>query len=436
MTIADEKIISGVVQERRLATEVPGPRSRELFARRELAVARGVSVMLPAFIVDAGGGVLIDVDGNSLIDLGSGIAVTSVGNAAPRVVDGVQDQVERFTHACFMITPYEVTSTSPKSSIGVRQATSTSAPRCSTPEPKPSKRGEDRACRHEEAGRGGRRARMPRPDEPDDGADRQVHAVQHSFGPFAPEVYRVATSYPFRDGRSGEAAAAYAISRMEKEIGADSIACIVVEPIQGEGGFIVPAEGFLPALSTWCRDNGVVFVADEIQTGIGRTGRWFATEHEGVEPDLVASRTCGGLPLSAVTGRAELMDAAHVGGLGGTYGGNPVACAAALGLCARSRRTACSSARPCSVSACVTVSKRCRPTIPSSATFAAAGPCRRSSWWRNDGPSSRRRNSDRQALPRRRRRRPHMRHVRQRAPLPTATRDAGASARGRLRCGC
>ena len=107
MTIADEKIISGVVQERRLATEVPGPRSRELFARRELAVARGVSVMLPAFIVDAGGGVLIDVDGNSLIDLGSGIAVTSVGNAAPRVVDGVQDQVERFTHACFMITPYE-----------------------------------------------------------------------------------------------------------------------------------------------------------------------------------------------------------------------------------------------------------------------------------------------------------------------------------------
>ena len=156
---------------------------------------------------------------------------------------------------------------------------------------------------------------------------------KHSFGPFAPEVYRVATSYPFRDGRSGEAAAAYAISRMEKEIGADSIACIVVEPIQGEGGFIVPAEGFLPALSTWCRDNGVVFVADEIQTGIGRTGRWFATEHEGVEPDLVAiaKGLAGGLPLSAVTGRAELMDAAHVGGLGGTYGGNPVACAAALG---------------------------------------------------------------------------------------------------------
>ena len=165
---------------------------------------------------------------------------------------------------------------------------------------------------------------MPRPDELTMALTAKSMPYKHSFGPFAPEVYRVATSYPFRDGRSGEAAAAYAISRMEKEIGADSIACIVVEPIQGEGGFIVPAEGFLPALSTWCSDNGVVFVADEIQTGIGRTGRWFATEHEGVEPDLVAiaKGLAGGLPLSAVTGRAELMDAAHVGGLGGTYGGN------------------------------------------------------------------------------------------------------------------
>jgi 4-aminobutyrate aminotransferase / (S)-3-amino-2-methylpropionate transaminase / 5-aminovalerate transaminase len=334
MTIADEKIISGVVQERRLATEVPGPRSRELFARRELAVAHGVSVMLPAFIVDAGGGVLIDVDGNSLIDLGSGIAVTSVGNAAPRVVEGVQDQVERFTHACFMITPYEgyvdVAEELNRRTPGdfdKRTALFNSGAEAVENAVKIARAATKKQAvvvvEHGYHGRTNLTMALTAKSMP----------YKHSFGPFAPEVYRVATSYPFRDGRSGEAAAAYAISRMEKEIGADSIACIVVEPIQGEGGFIVPAEGFLPALSTWCTDNGVVFVADEIQTGIARTGRWFATEHEGVEPDLVAiaKGLAGGLPLSAVTGRAELMDAAHVGGLGGTYGGNPVACAAALG---------------------------------------------------------------------------------------------------------
>jgi 4-aminobutyrate aminotransferase/(S)-3-amino-2-methylpropionate transaminase len=157
---------------------------------------------------------------------------------------------------------------------------------------------------------------------------------KHGFGPFAPEVYRAPLSYPFRDGKAvdGEAAAARAIDQIEKQVGADNLAALVIEPIQGEGGFIEPAPGFLPALASWCRDNRVVFVADEVQTGFARTGEMFACDHEGVVPDLIvtAKGIAGGLPLSAVTGRAEIMDAPHAGGLGGTYGGNPLACAAAL----------------------------------------------------------------------------------------------------------
>jgi 4-aminobutyrate aminotransferase/(S)-3-amino-2-methylpropionate transaminase len=157
---------------------------------------------------------------------------------------------------------------------------------------------------------------------------------KHSFGPFAPEIYRMPMSYPFRDGgRDGADIAAEVTTKIEKEIGAHNVAAMVIEPVQGEGGFVVPAPGFLPALETFARANGIVLVADEIQTGFARTGTWFACEHEGVIPDLItiAKGLAGGLPLSAVTGRADLMDAPHVGGLGGTYGGNPVACAAALG---------------------------------------------------------------------------------------------------------
>jgi 4-aminobutyrate aminotransferase/(S)-3-amino-2-methylpropionate transaminase len=158
---------------------------------------------------------------------------------------------------------------------------------------------------------------------------------KQSFGPFAPEIYRVPMSYPFRDpaGMTGQQAAARAIDLVEKQVGADNVACMVIEPVQGEGGFVVPAPGFLPALARWCTDNGAVFVADEIQSGFARTGDWFACDDESVVPDLVttAKGIAGGLPLAAVTGRADIMDAPHVGGLGGTYGGNPVACAAALG---------------------------------------------------------------------------------------------------------
>jgi 4-aminobutyrate aminotransferase/(S)-3-amino-2-methylpropionate transaminase len=152
------------------------------------------------------------------------------------------------------------------------------------------------------------------------------------FGPFAPEIYRAPLSYPFRDGLTGPEAAKRAISMIEKQIGADNLAAIIIEPIQGEGGFIVPAEGFLPALVDWSRANGVVFIADEVQTGFARTGTMFASEQFGIVPDLIttAKGIAGGMPLAAVTGRAEIMDASHSGGLGGTYGGNPVACAAAV----------------------------------------------------------------------------------------------------------
>jgi 4-aminobutyrate aminotransferase/(S)-3-amino-2-methylpropionate transaminase len=152
------------------------------------------------------------------------------------------------------------------------------------------------------------------------------------FGPFAPEVYRVATSYPFRDGLTGAEAAEVALTQIEKQVGASNLAAIIIEPIQGEGGFIAPAEGFLPALQEWATANGVVFILDEVQTGFARTGDLFAANHEGVVPDLVttAKGIAGGLPLSAVTGRAEIMDSAHSGGLGGTYAGSPIACAAAL----------------------------------------------------------------------------------------------------------
>jgi 4-aminobutyrate aminotransferase/(S)-3-amino-2-methylpropionate transaminase len=159
---------------------------------------------------------------------------------------------------------------------------------------------------------------------------------RQGFGPFAPEVYRMPMAYPFRwptgPDDCGPEAAEQVITAIDRQLGAGNVACVLIEPIQGEGGFVVPGPGFLPALAAYCRANGIVFVADEVQTGFGRTGAWFASEHEGVVPDLIATAKgiAGGLPLAAVTGRAEIMDSVHVGGLGGTFGGNPVACAAAL----------------------------------------------------------------------------------------------------------
>ena len=289
------------------------------------------------FITAAGGGVLVDVDGNSLIDMGSGIAVVSVGNAAPHVVARVTEQVAAFTHTCFMVTPYE-------SYVEVCEALNRLTPGDHEKRSALFNSGAEAVENAVKIARAyTKRQAIVVFEHGYHGRTNLTMALtaknmpyKDSFGPFAPEVYRVPLSYPYRDGRSGAQAARDAITRIDKEVGAKNVAAIVIEPIAGEGGFIVPAPGFLPALSSFASSNGIVFVADEIQTGFARTGAWFACEHEGIVPDLIttAKGIAGGLPLAAVTGRADIMDSVHVGGLGGTYGGNPVACAAALGAIA------------------------------------------------------------------------------------------------------
>ena len=324
-------------QRRELVTEIPGPRSRELAERRGAAVARGVSSTLPVYVERAGGGVVVDVDGNSLIDFGSGIAVVNVGNAAPAVVEAVQQQVAAFTHTCFMVAPYEgyvaVCEQLARLTPGAhekRSALFNSGAEAVENAVKIARAYTGRqavvAFEHAYHGRTNLTMALTAKNMP----------YKQSFGPLASEVYRMPMAYPYRwpagPERCGEEAAAQVISAIESQIGGANVAAIVIEPIQGEGGFVVPAEGFLPALADYARRSGIVFVADEVQTGFARTGSWFACEHEGVVPDLIvtAKGIAGGLPLSAVTGRAEIMDSVHVGGLGGTYGGNPLACAAAL----------------------------------------------------------------------------------------------------------
>jgi 4-aminobutyrate aminotransferase/(S)-3-amino-2-methylpropionate transaminase len=318
-------------------TEVPGPRSAALLARREATVARGVSSTVPVFVTAAGGGILVDADDNALIDFGSGIAVVNVGNAAEQVVTAVRDQVARFTHTCFMITPYE-------GYVAVCEELARLTPGDHEKRSALFNSGAEAVENTVKVARSytGRQAVVVF-DHAYHGRTNLTLALtaknmpyKHTFGPFAPEVYRMPMAYPFRwptgPDDCGPEAAEQVITAIDRQIGADNVACVVIEPIQGEGGFVVPGAGFLPALSEYCRANGIVFVADEVQTGFGRTGAWFASEHEGVVPDLIATAKgiAGGLPLAAVTGRAEIMDAVHVGGLGGTFGGNPVACAAAL----------------------------------------------------------------------------------------------------------
>ena len=325
----------GVPQERRLVTELPGPKSQALQARKTSAVSNGVGTMLPIYITDGGGGILIDADGNQLIDMGSGIAVTTVGNANPEVAQRVQHQVERLTHTCFMVTPYsgyvEVAEALNRLTPGdheKRTALLNSGAEAVENAVKIARSYTKRAAvvvvEHGYHGRTNLTMGMTAKSMP----------YKHSFGPFAPEVYRVPTSYPFRDrGLTGSEVAEIATTRIDKEIGAENVAAIVIEPILGEGGFIVPGEGYLTAMAAYAKAHGIVFVADEIQSGFCRTGQWFACEYEGIVPDLIttAKGIADGMPLAGVTGRADIMDSIHAGGLGGTYGGNPVACAAALG---------------------------------------------------------------------------------------------------------
>lgn len=325
-----------IEQRRILRTVIPGPVSRALHARREQEVPRGLGTVLPIFIEQAGGAVIVDADGNQLIDLGSGIAVTSVGAAAPLVIERVQEQVAAFTHTCFTVTEYagyiDLAATLNRLTPGEhdkRTALFSTGAEAVENAVKVSRAFTGRSAivvfDHAYHGRTSLTMAMTAKNYP----------YKQSFGPFAPEVYRVPTADPYRSpAGSDPAALAFARFRnvLESQIGVGNVAAVVAEPVLGEGGFIVPAPGFLPQVADFCRKHGIVFIADEIQSGIARTGRMFASEHEGLVPDIVCSAKAlgGGLPISAVTGRADIMESVNAGGLGGTYAGNPVACAAAL----------------------------------------------------------------------------------------------------------
>jgi 4-aminobutyrate aminotransferase/(S)-3-amino-2-methylpropionate transaminase len=324
-----------VPQSRHVATEIPGPRSREIHERRQRFVPVGVSSALPVYIERANGAILVDVDGNRFVDFGAGIGVTTIGHTDAVVVGAAQNQLEDFVHTLFTITPYEeyvrvaellaehTPGTHEKKTVLVNSGAEAV------------ENGVKIARKHT------RRAGVAVLDHGYHGRTNLTMAMTFKampygagFGPFAGDIYHAPSSYPYRDGLSGPEAARRTITYLEKIVGAEDLACLVVEPIQGEGGFMVPADGYLPALQEWCTANGVVFIADEIQSGMARTGRYFASEHFGVVPDLVLSAKgiAGGLPLAAVTGRAEIMDSSHPGGLGGTFGGNPVAAAAAIAV--------------------------------------------------------------------------------------------------------
>ncbi|MGM1077347.1 4-aminobutyrate--2-oxoglutarate transaminase [Streptomyces sp. H28] len=320
-------------QRRILRTELPGPRSRELQRRRDAALPGGLGVTLPVFVDRAGGGVVVDVDGNHLIDLASGIAVTSVGASAPAVVSRVREQAARFTHTCFLVTEYD-------GYVEVAERLNALAPGGHAKRTALFSTGAEAVENAVKIAR----AATGRPgvvvfDHAYHGRTMMTLAMtakevpyRTGFGPFPGEVHRAPYAYPLRGPGAEEALAG--LEALLERVGADTVAAIVVEPVQGEGGFVVPAPGFLAGVERVARRHGIVLVADEVQTGMGRTGTVFASEHEGVVPDLLCTAKAlgGGLPLAAVTGRAELMEAVAPGGLGGTYAGNPVACAAALGV--------------------------------------------------------------------------------------------------------
>ena len=327
-----------IPQERRLVTAIPGPKSQEIIKRRSEAVSASLGMAIPVVVTQAGGGVIVDIDGNSIIDMGAGIAVVSVGNSADRVVKNVIEQVQAFTHTCFMIAPYlgyiEVCEALNRLTPGTHKKKSVllnsgaeavenavKIARAYT------KRPAVIVFEHGYHGRTNLTMGMTAKNMP----------YKEGFGPFAGEIYRMPMAYPFRWNGDGTKVAEEALDivthKIEKEIGAKNVAAIVIEPIQGEGGFIVPPKGFLPGLASFAKANGIVFVADEVQTGFARTGNMFAIEDENIDADLVvtAKGIAGGFPLAGVTGRAEMLDSVHASGLGGTFGGNPVACAAALG---------------------------------------------------------------------------------------------------------
>src|SRR4051794_15087935 len=315
-------------QERKLVTEIPGPRSRALWQRRERAVPAGVGTTLPIFVERAQGGIVEDVDGNRLIDLGAGIAVVNVGHAHPAVTAAIAEQAAAFIHTCFQVTPYEgyvavceqlarhTPGTHEKRSMLVNSGAeavenAVKIARAAT--------GRPAVITFDQAFHGRTLLTLS--------LTAKVHPYKKAFGPYAPEVYRVPFSYPFR----GRGELRETIAAIEAHVDPAQVACVIAEPIAGEGGFVVPEPGWLPGLAEWCAERGALFVADEVQTGFGRTGSWFACDYEGVIPDVIATAKGlgAGMPIGGVTTRADVVDRVHIGGLGGTFRGHPVWCAAA-----------------------------------------------------------------------------------------------------------
>lgn len=326
-----------VPQARKLVTELPGPRSVELQARREAAVSRGAGTLANIYMESGSGAILVDVDGNQLIDLGCGIGVTTIGHAHPAIAAAAAAQAEKLTHTLFTVTPYE-------NYVRVAEKLSEITPGDFAKHTILVNSGAEAVENAVKIARKytGRRA-IASLDHAFHGRTNLTMAMTYrpwperaGMGPFPGEIYSIPMSYPYRDpeGMTGAEAAERAIDYIVTHIGATELAALFVEPIQGDGGIIIPAPGFLARLSEFCTENGIVFVADEIQSGIGRTGTWYAMEHESVVPDLVttAKGIAGGFPLAAVTGRAEIMDSVQPGGIGGTFGGNPVSTAAALAV--------------------------------------------------------------------------------------------------------
>jgi len=326
-------------QQASIKTEVPGPKSAELGKLKEKYISKGVGIVAPVFIDKAEGSLLYDIDGNTFIDMGSGIGVNNVGNRVPVVVDAVKHQADKFLHVCFQVTPYE-------SYLRLAEKLAENAP------------GEDlvKSVLFNAGAEAVENAvKISRHSSKRPAAFSFVHAFhgrtmmamaltskempyKAGFGPL-PETYKVDFAYCFRCPLKMEyPSCGIACAEKIDEIWSapqfeGKVACLIGEPIAGEGGFIVPPKEFYPKVTSICNKHGVIYIDDEIQTGAGRTGKMWCVEHwPGTKPDMLVSGKGigGGFPVSAVTGRAEIMDAPQVGGLGGTFGGNPVACAAAL----------------------------------------------------------------------------------------------------------
>ena len=332
---------SELQQVRKVVTAIPGPKSTEALKRRTEATSAGLGMAIPVVIQRAHDAILEDIDGNQIIDLGSGIGVTNVGNSAQRVVDNVIAQVQNFTHTCFTVAPYmgyievcEALNRLTPGKFAKKSLLVNSGAEAVENAVKIARHYTKRPAivvfEHSYHGRTNLTMALTAKNMP----------YKDGFGPFATEIYRMPMPYSFHwvgdKATITEDALEMVTHKIEKEIGAHNVAAILIEPIQGEGGFIVPPKGFLPGLSEYSTKHGIVFIADEVQTGFARTGNLFAVEEENVVPDLIitAKGIAGGLPLAAVTGRAEIMDSSHASGLGGTFGGNPIACAAALGAIA------------------------------------------------------------------------------------------------------